>query len=172
MKFRTGHVPSLASPVCSTRLDGLRAAMVACSSALLALGAPAAMAADATEADAAQAADAASADTATTLDAVVITAQRRSENIKDVPISVSVMSAEDFKAQRIENFDDVARAIPGVAFNSWGGTEGLTNVVIRGVSSTSGSATVCLYLDDVSITTKNLFDPGSAQPKLYDLDRI
>jgi len=113
-----------------------------------------------------------SADAGTTLDAVVVTAQRRSENIKDVPISISVMNAEDFKAQRIGNFDDISRAIPGVSFNSAAASEGTTNVVIRGVSSTSGSATVGLYLDDVSITTKNLYDPGSAQPKLYDLERI
>jgi iron complex outermembrane receptor protein len=115
---------------------------------------------------------AAAADSVPTLGEVVVTAQRRSENAKDVPISLSVMNAEELKAQRIENFDDISRAIPGISFNSVGGTEGLTNVVIRGVSSTSGSATVGLYLDDVSITTKNFFDPGSAQPRLYDLDRI
>ncbi len=117
-------------------------------------------------------ASAAAADAAPALESVVITAERRTEDIKDVPISVSVMGAEELQDQRIGNIDDLSRAVPGVAFNSWGGTDGLTNIVIRGVSSTSGAATVGLYLDDVSITTKNLFDPGSAQPKLYDLERI
>jgi outer membrane receptor protein involved in Fe transport len=135
--------------------------------ALAALGAGNARAADTAAAPAA----AASTDTAP-LDAIVVTAQRRSENIKDVPISISVLSGDDIAAQRISNVEDLSRAIPGLSFNSWGGTEELTNIVIRGVSSTSGSATVGLYLDDVSITTKNLFDPGSAQPRLYDLDHI
>jgi len=112
------------------------------------------------------------ADTGPALEAVVVTAQRRSEDIKDVPISISVMSAEDLAAQRITNVEDISRAIPGISFNSWGGTQELTNIVIRGVSSTSGAATVGLYLDDVSITTKNFFDPGSAQPRLHDLDHI
>ncbi len=106
------------------------------------------------------------------LESVVVSAQRRSEDIKDVPISISVMNANEIAAQRIVNIEDISRAIPGISFNSWGGTEELTNIVIRGVSSTAGSATVGLYLDDVSITTKNLFDPGSAQPRLYDLDHI
>ena len=125
-----------------------------------------------TEPVAADAAGEAGGDNAGALEAVVVTAQRRTENVKDVPISISVMSAEEFKSQRIQSFDDITRAVPGISFNSWGGTEGLTNVVIRGVSSTSGSATVGIYLDDVSITTKNFFDPGSAQPKLYDLSRL
>ena len=63
-------------------------------------------------------------DAAPALEAVVVTAQRRSQDVKDVPISVSVLSGDDFKAQRIANFDDISRAIPGVAFNSWGGTKG------------------------------------------------
>ncbi len=113
-----------------------------------------------------------SADTSPALDAVVVTAQRRTENIKDVPISISALSGDELAAQRITNVEDISRAVPGISFNSWGGTEELTNIVIRGVSSTSGSATVGLYLDDVSITTKNFFDPGSAQPRLSDLDRI
>ena len=129
----------------------------------------------ASAADADAAAPSTSATTASdgeVLDAVVVTAQRRSENIKDVPISISVMSADEIAAQRITNIEDVSRAVPGVSFNSWGGTQELTNIVIRGVSSTSGAATVGLYLDDVSITTKNFFDPGSVQPRLYDLDHI
>jgi outer membrane receptor protein involved in Fe transport len=127
-------------------------------------------ASNARAADASAAAD--TTDTGATLDAVVVTAQRRSENIKDVPISISVMSAEDIAAQRIANIEDVSRSMPGVSFNSFGGTEELTNIVIRGVSAPAGAATVGLYLDDVSITTKNFFDPGSAQPKLYDLDHV
>jgi iron complex outermembrane receptor protein len=61
--------------------------------------------------------------------------------------------------------------VPGVSFNSIGASEGLDNISIRGISSTSGSATVGIYLDDVSITVKNFFD-GSSQPKLFDIDRI
>ena len=103
---------------------------------------------------------------------IVVTAQKRSEELHAVPISISVLGGDDLKAQRIENYDDIARAVPGVSFNSVGANEGLTNIVIRGVSSTSGSATVGVYLDDVSITVKNLFRDGSTQPRIFDLERV
>ena len=102
---------------------------------------------------------------------VVVTAQKRSEDIKSVPISISALSGQDLKSDRIANFDDLSRVVPGVSFDS-NGTEGTTNISIRGVSSSAGSATVGLYLDDVSITTKNLFYEGAAEPKLADLERI
>ncbi len=102
---------------------------------------------------------------------VVVTAQKRSEDIKSVPISISALGGPDLKAQRIANFDDLSRVVPGVSFDS-NGTEGTTNISIRGVSSSAGSATVGLYLDDVSITTKNLFYEGAAEPRPADLERI
>lgn len=114
--------------------------------------------------------DSATADTGG-LQEIVVTAQKRSENIKDIPISISALSGYDLQQRRIADYDDIARAIPGVSFNSLGASEGLDNISIRGISSTSGSATVGIYLDDVSITVKNFFD-GSSQPKLFDIDRI
>jgi outer membrane receptor protein involved in Fe transport len=105
------------------------------------------------------------------LEEIVVTAQKRSENLKDIPISISAISGSDIQAKQIANYDDIARAVPGVSFNSIGASEGLDNITIRGISSTSGSATVGIYLDDVSITVKNFFD-GSSEPKLFDIDRI
>ncbi|MDB5395838.1 MAG: TonB-dependent receptor [Rhodospirillales bacterium] len=105
------------------------------------------------------------------LQEIVVTAQKRSENLKNIPISISALSSDEIKAKQIVNYDDIARAVPGVSFNSLGASEGLDNISIRGISSTSGSATVGIYLDDVSITVKNFFD-GSSEPKLFDVDRI
>jgi len=105
------------------------------------------------------------------LQEVVVTAQKRTENIKDIPMSISALSGYEIQAKQIKDYDDIARAIPGVSFNSLAGSEGLDNISIRGISSTSGSATVGIYIDDSSITVKNFFD-GSSQPKLFDIDRI
>jgi outer membrane receptor protein involved in Fe transport len=103
---------------------------------------------------------------------VLITAEKRTEDIKDVPISITAISGDQLQAAHIVTYDDVSRAVPGVNFNSLSGTEGTTNIEIRGVSSTSGSATTGLYIDDVSITTKNFFYDGAASPRLFDLDRL
>jgi len=104
------------------------------------------------------------------LEEIVVTAQKRAENLQKIPISITALSAAQLQKEHIRDYDDLSRAVPGLSFGS-GGSEGLTNIEIRGVSSTSGSATVGLYLDDTSITTKNFYD-GAAQPKLFDIDRI
>jgi outer membrane receptor protein involved in Fe transport len=99
------------------------------------------------------------------LEEVVVSANKRTESVKDVPISISAVNGDELAAKHMLTYDDVSRAVPGVDFNSLAGTEGTTNIVIRGISSTSGSATVGLYLDDVSITTKNFFYDGAAAPQ-------
>ena len=99
---------------------------------------------------------------------VVITAQKRKEDIRDVPLSVSVMSGEQLQAAQISTVEDLTRNIPNVSFSSQGGP-GLGTVEIRGVSSQAGAATVSVYLDDVSLTTRNLYSQGTAEPRFFDL---
>src|SRR5580700_1912731 len=71
-----------------------------------------------------------------TLQEVVVSAQKRSEDVQNVPISITAISGDQLQAERIESFDDLTRTIPGVNFNSVSGTEGTSNIEIRGVSST------------------------------------
>lgn len=110
------------------------------------------------------------ADTSNTLEEIIVTPQKRTEQLQSVPISVSALTGSAITAAHIADYDDISRAIPGLSFGT-GGSEGLTNIEIRGVSSSSGSATVGIYLDDVSITVTNLLD-GASQPKLFDMDRV
>jgi outer membrane receptor protein involved in Fe transport len=102
---------------------------------------------------------------------VIITAQKRKEDIRDVPVSVSVMSAEQLKASQINTVEDLTRNIPNISFSSQAGP-GLGTVEIRGVSSQAGSATVAVYLDDVSLTTRNLYSQGTAEPRFFDIDNV
>ena len=99
---------------------------------------------------------------------VVITAQKRKEDIRDVPLSVSVLSGEQLQAQQITTVEDLTRNIPNISFSTQGGP-GLGTVEIRGVSSQAGAATVSVYLDDVSLTTRNLYSQGTAEPRFFDL---
>ena len=102
---------------------------------------------------------------------VIITAQKRKEDIQDVPVSVSVVSAEQLKASQINTVEDLTRNVPNISFSTQAGP-GLGTVEIRGVSSQAGSATVSIYLDDVSLTTRNLYSPGTAEPHFFDLDSV
>jgi iron complex outermembrane receptor protein len=101
---------------------------------------------------------------------IVVTAQKRTENAKDVPLSISNISGDDLNARHIADFDDLTRSVPNVSFESHG-TEGLSNIEIRGVSSEVGSAVVGVYLDETSITMQGIF-VGQAQPIPFDLARV
>ncbi|TDK59651.1 TonB-dependent receptor [Sapientia aquatica] len=109
---------------------------------------------------------------------VIITANKRKEDASKVPLSISVVGGDELEAQHINDFASATRAIPNISFSGGGGGgnagngPGLSNVEMRGVSSTAGSATVGIYLDDVSMTVGNAYSMGSAEPKFFDLDHI
>ena len=154
--------------IAPARRPAQRRAWLAFVSATALLAAGAARAGDATAASANAAADTSS---ASDVGEVIVTAQKRAENVRTVPVSISALGGEAVKVERITSFDDLSRAVPDVAFNS-AAMEGVTNISIRGVSSTAGSATVGTYIDDVSVTTPNLFYEGNVEPSLPDLQRI
>jgi iron complex outermembrane recepter protein len=107
------------------------------------------------------------------LQEVVVTAEKRNENILEVPISVSVIDGGALESQHVTNFDAVTRMTPGVSFSAGAGEgagEGQETIEIRGVSSNVGAATVGVYLDEAPITLPG--EVGSSQPKFFDMDRI
>jgi outer membrane receptor protein involved in Fe transport len=102
---------------------------------------------------------------------IVVTAQKRKEDVRKVPLSVSVLTAEQLQNNQVSDFSDLSRNVPNVSFNSQAGA-GLSTIEIRGVSSQAGQATVSIYLDDVSLTTRNLYSQGTAEPRFFDIDRV
>lgn len=102
---------------------------------------------------------------------IVVTSQKRSENVRKVPLSVTVLSGAQLRAAHIQSFADLTRSVPNLSFSSQAG-EGLSNLELRGVSSSAGTATVALYLDDVSLTTRNLPTEGASEPRFLDISRL
>jgi len=111
------------------------------------------------------------ADPSQTLENIVVTAQKRTEDIKDVPLSVSVVSGQDLTETHTADYEDLARSVPGISFSSQGGP-GLDRIEMRGISSSAGSPTVSMYMNDVSITMPNLINTGASQPRFFDLDHV
>ncbi|HEX7853968.1 MAG TPA: TonB-dependent receptor [Sphingobium sp.] len=99
---------------------------------------------------------------------IVVTAQKRAENLKDVPVSVSVLGGAAIQTQKIKNFEDLGRMVPSMAVTSAGGSN-LSRITLRGIASDQGTATVGVYLDDVSLTIPNLYFTGATLPKMFDL---
>ena len=130
---------------------------------LSASAAHAILAADAgpTSADAMPAtADAAPASAASseTLQTVIVTAQRREQNIQDVPITIQAMTGKTLQSLNVQTFADYVKYLPNVSTGSQG--PGMGTLFMRGLSTgvlgTQGQGSVGLfpnvavYLDDQS----------------------
>jgi iron complex outermembrane recepter protein len=101
---------------------------------------------------------------------IVVTAQKRSERIQDIPISVSAISGEELERAGARDFKDVLLSIPGVSYS--GAEPGQSRYSIRGVSTAASSPTVGIYLDDISLVTIGTNFSGAADPLLVDMERI
>lgn len=105
------------------------------------------------------------------LEEVVVSAQRKAQNLQEVPVAVSSLSREQLEFFQMENTRDVARSIPNmVAANTVGlGTSVL--YFLRGVGSTESIATFDLpvgaYIDEVYLSRQN-----ANQLMLADIERV
>lgn len=104
---------------------------------------------------------------ATTMSEIVVTAQKKSERLLDVPVSVAAVTGDSLVQQNLVQIRDFYNRVPGVSL-SGGGTEQRANgVAIRGVTTGGGTAaTVAFALDDVPLTS----GAASAQSPLIDID--
>jgi len=102
---------------------------------------------------------------------VVVTAQKVTEDVRRVPMSISVLSAADIESRHLTEIADLTRSIPNLSFTTQGGP-GNQNIELRGISSTAGSSTVSVYLDDVPMTVRNLDTQGQAEPSFFDVQRV
>src|ERR1700679_3731829 len=83
------------------------------------------------------AAPAADADTSSDgIQEITVTAQRRAENMQDVPITIQAMSAETLTQLTVATFDDFVKYLPNVTAASNGPGQG--NIYMRGLSIGGG----------------------------------
>ena len=121
---------------------------------------------------------AADADTAAAsgLEEITVTAQRRSESIQNVPITIQAITGETLGQLSVTTFDDVIKMLPNVTFSSNGPGQG--NIYMRGLSvgfaGSQSSASinpfpnVATYLDDQSLT----FPGRNLDVYMVDMERI
>ncbi len=120
----------------------------------------------------AQTAETAPADLPSDKDEIVVTAQKRDENIQSVPISIQAIGTRKLDQLNISNFNEYTQLLPSVAFQT--AQPGVTTVYMRGVASGgdgnhSGSLpSVGSYLDEQPVTTIG----GTLDVHIYDIARI
>jgi outer membrane receptor protein involved in Fe transport len=103
---------------------------------------------------------------------IIITAQKREENLQDVPISVQAIGTRRLDQLNISNFEDYTKQLPSVSFQT--AAPGFTTVYMRGVASggdgnhTGSLPSVGFYLDEQPVTTIG----GTLDVHIYDIARI
>jgi len=103
---------------------------------------------------------------------VVVTAQKRSEDLQKVPISLQVLGGEKLEQLQVASFDDYAKFLPSVSFQSLG--PGQAQLYFRGITSGAdglhaGSLPATgQYLDEAPVTTIG----GSPDVHVYDIARV
>jgi len=91
------------------------------------------------------AADSSDKSTKTTMDELTITAAKRgSQNVQDVPLTITALSGDTLNAMGADNFTDFAYVVPGLTFQDQG--PGDKFYIIRGLQS-AGRATTDVYFD-------------------------
>ncbi len=106
------------------------------------------------------------------VDEILVTTQRRSENLQDVPISIIALGTERLEQLEVSGFDDYSKFLPSVSFQSTGPNS--TTVYFRGVVSggdgnhSASLPSVGVYLDEQPVTTILGFLPVH----IYDIERV
>ena len=109
------------------------------------------------------------------IEEVVVTAQKRAQNLQDVPISIQTLGNETISDLGIQDFQDYAKMLPSVAMTpSVGAGSSFTLVYMRGIATagdgqaTTSQPSVGMYLDEQPITTIQ----GNLDVHMYDMARI
>nr|WP_053000335.1 TonB-dependent receptor [Sphingomonas sp. Y57] len=79
---------------------------------------------------------------------IVVTARRRGELLRDVPVAVTAFSSKTIQDSNIQRAEDFALLTPGVVMSSGAVEPGDTPVTIRGLSSTRDGTANFAYLID------------------------
>ncbi|HUO79654.1 MAG TPA: TonB-dependent receptor [Steroidobacteraceae bacterium] len=105
------------------------------------------------------------------LEEVIVTAQRKTERLQDVPIAITALTGADLEARGVRQAADIVQSVPNLTLSLPYGQEAQPTFSLRGVTtndwSQNQSSPIAMYVDDV-------YKPVGAVQALqtYDLDRV
>lgn len=107
------------------------------------------------------------------LQEVVVTAQKRRENIHDVPMGVTAITTADLRSMHLVNFSDLQTQVPGLSVELI--APGFDRLTLRGENVGGVGSTVATYIDDVPFGSSNAVANGSSLTgdfDTWDLQRV
>lgn len=110
---------------------------------------------------------------AESIETVVVTAAKRAEQIREVPIAVTALTADQLAKLHASDFADFVSRVPGMAAISAEPTH--TNLVLRGITTQGVGATVGTYLDETPYGSSSALANGSVtSPNIdtFDIARV
>ena len=104
------------------------------------------------------------------LEEIVVTAQKREENLQNVPVAVTALSAEAIENNRIADFSDLTRAAPSLTITQTTSSPN-NSIVLRGIGTFAFSIgvepSVAVIIDDMPVVQQ-----AQAFDNMSDLQRI
>lgn len=107
---------------------------------------------------------------------VIVTAQKRTQNVQDVPISIAVVGAAEISRRGLAGAEDYLRGIPGA--NQVDSANG-PSIVIRGIESSpqnqnyaSGATTATYFGETPTTNSAGLSSGTNVDLKLVDIERV
>lgn len=100
------------------------------------------------------------------LDPLLVTAEKRAEDLQDVPASITAIAESQILDSGISSLQDFSHQVPNLFINNWG-FRGNSFVFVRGIGAVSNDPAVGFYVDDVNYMDARVFDSN-----LFDIERI
>jgi iron complex outermembrane receptor protein len=89
------------------------------------------------------------------IEQIVVTARRREENLQNVPVAITALTAEQLQEQNVRTLEDMTAYVPNIKVNAGRATSSTINAYIRGVGQNDPlwgfEPGVGIYMDDVYI---------------------
>jgi outer membrane receptor protein involved in Fe transport len=107
------------------------------------------------------------------LSTIVVTAEKKEEKLKDVPMSITALGGGTLDNLQYRSFSDYAAMIPGLSLAS--SQPGFTTLTLRGQNAGGDGSTVAVYLDESPFGSSSSFvnaDILSGDFDTWDLKRV
>ncbi|WP_262693087.1 TonB-dependent receptor [Kordiimonas aquimaris] len=103
------------------------------------------------------------------VDEIIVTTQKRSQSLRDVPVTVTSYTGRLLEDLNIDEFDEVSEITPGLIIQEQSPNN--PAFVIRGITSDSGSAQIAprvsIYLNGIDVSRSR-----GSHFELFDIERI
>lgn len=101
---------------------------------------------------------------------IIVTAQKREQNVLDVPVAVTAVGEDVLDAAQVNEFEDITAVSPSLTITR-SGNQNQNTISLRGIGtfsfSTAIESAVQVVVDDIA-----LLQPGQAFGNLTDISRI